>query len=67
MSKMIKISEEAYRELELLRVGRQTFTDVIVELLKGRIIILEAMNSLEVHLKFREWQRKRYEDSQRRC
>jgi len=56
MSKPIKVSDEVYNELDRLRIGRQTFSDVIYEILKGRRITLEAMNVLEGSFKFREWQ-----------
>lgn len=64
MSKPIKVSDEVYQELDKLRVGRQTFSDVVDDLLKGRLKILEAMNMLEGCLRFREWQRERLEKLQ---
>ena len=61
MSKVIKVEEQTYNDLDQLRVGRQTFSDVIEDLLKGRNKILEAMNMLEGILKYREWQREQLE------
>jgi len=55
-SKVIKVEDHNYKALDQLRVGRQTFSDVIEDLLKSRLKILEAMNVLEGQLKFREWQ-----------
>ena len=56
-SKVIKVEDHIYKGLDQLRVGRQTFSDVIAELLKSRLLILNAMNALEGQLKFREWQK----------
>ena len=61
MSKVIKVENHIYTALDQLRVGRQTFSDVIEELLKSRLKILESMNFLEGQLKFREWQRDQLE------
>ena len=57
MSKVIKVEDAIYQSLEQLKVGRQTFSDVILELLKSRLKMLEAMSTLEGQLKYREWQR----------
>ena len=61
MSKVIKVENHVYEALELLRVGRQTFSDIIRDLLETRLVILEAMNVLEGQIKFREWQRRELE------
>jgi len=61
MSRAIKVEDQIYGELDQLRVGRQTFSDVIKDLLKSRITILEAMNMLEGIVRFREWQREQLE------
>lgn len=57
MSKQIRIEDKVYDELDKLRIGRQTFNDVIEDLLKGRLKILEAFNMLEGVIRYREWQR----------
>ena len=57
MSKQIRVEDHVATELDKLRVGRQTYSDVIEDLTRARIKILEAMNVLEGQLKFREWQR----------
>ena len=61
MSKQIRIEDKVYDELDKLRIGRQTFNDVIEDLLKARLKILEAMNMLEGVIRFREWQRSELE------
>lgn len=60
-SKVIKVEEAVYNQLDTLRVGRQTFSDVIDDLLTGRLKILEAMQMLEGVLQYREWQREKLE------
>ena len=61
MSKVIKVEDQTYVDLERLRQGRQTFSDIIRDLLKSRLKILEAFDTIEGQLKFREWQRERLE------
>ncbi|MBA7572674.1 hypothetical protein ES708_14458 [subsurface metagenome] len=65
MSKVIKVEDKIYAQLDQLRVKGQTFSDVCEDLLKGRLLILEAMNALEGPIKFREWQRERLYEIQR--
>ena len=60
-SKIVRVSNPIYNQLDRLRVGRQTFSDVCDDLLKSRLLILEAMNMLEGQIKFREWQRGKLE------
>ena len=60
MSKVIKVEDKIYKELDSLRVGRQTFSDVVKDLLKGREMILKAMDMLEGVVHFQEWQRKHF-------
>lgn len=57
MSKVIKVDDKTYNELDHLRLGRQTFTDVISRLLESRLKVLEMMSVLEGQLGYREWQR----------
>ena len=57
MIRVIKVEDKIYDELDKLRIGRQTFSDVVTDLLGGRLRILEAMSALEGILRFREWQR----------
>lgn len=57
MSQVIRVEDKIYNDLDQLRVGRQTFGDVIEGLLLARVRVLEMMNVLEGSLGFREWQR----------
>lgn len=56
MSKMLKVNDQVYQELDDLKVGHQTFSDVIKELLAARLKTFEFINMLEGQLKYREWQ-----------
>jgi len=66
MSKVIKVDETIYNELEKLKIGRQTFSDVIKGLLNSRLKILEMMNVLEGQIGFRDWQRHELEQLQKK-
>ena len=61
MSKPIKVEDSVYDQLDKLRVGRQTFSDVVTDLLHARESMLVALNQLEGALRFREWQREQLE------
>jgi len=58
MSKMLKVNDQVYHELDALKVGHQTFSDVIRELLAARLKTFEFINVLEGQLKYREWQQR---------
>ena len=64
MSKVIKVEDQIYNELDHLRMGRQTFSDVIKELLDARLKVLELLSVLEGSLKYREWQREQLDKIQ---
>lgn len=57
MSKTIKVEEHIYDCLDLLRGKRETFSDVIKELLDSRKVIFEALNMLEGQVKYQAWKR----------
>lgn len=60
MSRVIKVEDKIYKELDSLKAGRQTFSDVVKDLLKGRETILQAMDMLEGVVHFQEYQRKHF-------
>ena len=64
MIKHIKVDDQVYNELDQLRASRQTFSEVVAALLKGRIKVLETMDALESPLKYREWQAQRLREAQ---
>jgi len=61
MSKTIKVEDGVYRDLDQLRLGRQTFGDVLKDLLAARLMMLKTLPVLEGALRFREWQREQAE------
>lgn len=62
MSKMLKVEDHVYDQLENLKVGHQTFSQVIEGILKARETMLGAISVLEGQLQYREWQRKKFLD-----
>jgi len=58
MSKAIKVEDQVYQELDLLRAKRATFSDVVEGLLKLRVRVMELMNVLEGELRYEDYQRK---------
>lgn len=69
MSKVIKVDDKVYEQLDRLRDKGETFSGIIQELLITRMIILDMISVLESQLKYREWQENRLrelEEKQRR-
>lgn len=56
MSRAIKVEDRVYDELERMKEGRQTFSDIIEALLVTRLKTLELFGVLEGQIKFRRWQ-----------
>jgi len=54
MRKTIKVEEPIYDQLDSLRIGRQTFSDVIEVLLNTRLKTLELFSVREGQIKYRE-------------
>lgn len=59
MSKVIRVEDKTYAALDHLRLGRQTFDDVIRNLLESRLKVLEMFSILEGQLGYREYQREK--------
>lgn len=59
MSKVIKVEDHVYNELDVLRGKGETFSQVIDSQLKARVHIFNLITVLEGHLKYREWQEQR--------
>jgi len=64
MSRVIKVEDQVYDWLDQLRDKRETFSDVIKELLDARERILELIRVLEGQLKFEEWKREQLQKIQ---
>jgi len=61
MSRAIKVEDQVYQELDLIREKGETFSQVVATLLSSRKAVFEFLNVLEGQLNFREWQRKELE------
>lgn len=59
MSKLIKVEDQVYHDLDRLRVGRQTFSEVIKRMLADRLKIFELLSVLEGQLNYLEWKQTR--------
>ena len=57
MSKAIKVEDQVYQELDMIRGKGATFSDVVEGLLKLRIQVMELMNVLEGQLRYSGRQR----------
>lgn len=61
MSRAIKVEDQVYTELDMIRGKGETFSQVIETLLSGRKSMFEFLNMLEGQLNFQEWKRKEFE------
>ncbi len=57
MSKAIKVEDQVYQALDLLRAKRATFSDVVQGLLQLRVKTLELMNVIEGELRHKDGER----------
>lgn len=62
MSKPIKVEDQVYDELDRLRDKRETFSDVVENLLKLRAKTCELVELLEDDLKFQEHKQRTLQD-----
>lgn len=61
MSKTIRVEDSVYLELEKLRDWKQTFSEVIEDLVFTRAEICKFLDVIEGQIRFREWQRDKIE------
>lgn len=62
MSKVIKVEDQVYVDLDKLRGKSETFSLVIEALLSSRLQVFTMLDQLEVQLKYREWQQERLQE-----
>ncbi len=55
MSKAIKVEDQVYQELDMLRGKGETFSKVVSRLLEARVKFFETMNFIEGVLRYQEW------------
>jgi len=65
VSKVVKVEDQVYQELDELRQKGDTFSQVIEDMLKARLKIFELLGIIEGQLKFRGWQRRELERLQK--
>ncbi len=56
MSKVIKVDDKVYEDLDKLRAKGETFGEIIAMLISARLRVLGLWSILEGQLKYREWQ-----------
>ena len=66
MSKVIKVDDEVYNDLDKLRVKGETFGEIIDMLLRGRITVLEMISVLEGSLKYHEYREQKLKELEKK-
>ncbi len=66
MSKVIKVDDQVYEDLDKLRVKGETFGEIIAMLLNARIRVLELWSILEGQLKYAEWREQKLKDLEKK-
>lgn len=64
MSKVIKVDDKVYDQLDKLRDPGETFSRVIEQILIARGSLFNMFSALEGQLKFRKWQEQNLKDLQ---
>ncbi len=59
MSRAIKVKDQVYLELDMIRDKGETFSQIIERLLQARLKMLEALNMLEGVLRYEQWKQKK--------
>lgn len=58
MSKAIKVEDQVYLELDLIRDKGETFSQVVERLLQARVKMFEMLSMVEGVLRYQEWKQK---------
>ena len=66
MSKVIKVDDQVYEDLDKLRVKGETFGEIIAMLLNARIRVLELWSILEGQLKYSEYREQKLKDLEKK-
>ena len=67
MSKVIKVEEKVYENLDKLRAKGETFSQIIEMLLRARIQVLETWGALEGALKYHEYKDQRLKELEKKA
>jgi len=59
MNRAIKVEDQVYLELDMIRSKGETFSQVVERLLEARLKMFETLNMIEGVLKYQEWKQKK--------
>lgn len=55
MSRAIKVEDQVYMDLDMIRGKGETYSQVVERLLEARLKMFELLNMIEGVLKYQEW------------
>ncbi len=58
MSRAIKVEDQVYQELDMIRDKGETFSQVVERLLEARLKMFEMLSMVEGVLRYQEWKQK---------
>jgi len=58
VSRAIKVEDQGYQELDMIRDKGETFSQVVERLLKARLKMFEMLSMVEGVLRYQEWKQK---------
>ena len=58
MSRAIKVEDQVYTELDMIRSKGETFSQVVERLLQARLKMFEMLSMVEGVLRYQEWKQK---------
>lgn len=59
MSRAIKVEDQVYLELDMIRGKSETFSQVVARLLEARLTMFEFLNMVEGVLKYEQWKQEK--------
>lgn len=59
MSRAIKVEDQVYLELDMIREKGETFSQVVERLLQARLKMFETISMVEGVLRYQEWKQKK--------
>ncbi len=60
MSRAIKVEDQVYQELDMIREKGETFSQVVGRLLEAQRLMFEVLNNVEGTLRYQEWKQKQF-------
>jgi len=66
LSKVIKVDDQVYEDLDQLRSKGETFGDIIAMLISARLRVLELWSILEGQLKYSDWREQKLKELTRK-